>query len=141
MHGLGGGGPQPRARQEALLAAAHGRAKRASGLVAFRDSPLSPDSPLVGLSESSYLELVDWTGRQVRAGKRGTIPDHISPILEGLDINTERWVKTVEQYGSLFHRLVARAEDMAKAARAQGRRWFHGVRACRELYASNTQQA
>jgi REP element-mobilizing transposase RayT len=127
--------------QEELLAEARERAKRASFLASLNGSPLGPDSPLGRISESTYLELVDWTGRQVRAGKRGTIPDHILPILEGLDVNTAHWVKTVEQYGSLFHRLVARAEDMAKAARAKGRSWFQGVSACREFYASDTQQA
>ena len=120
-------------RQKALYSAAHKRAKRADWLVSLQ----SPDSPLRGVTESSYLELLDWTGRQVRAGKRGKIPDRILPILQDLDINTKRWVSTVEQYGSLFHRMVAKAEEMSKAAKAQGRQWFHGVRACRELYVSD----
>jgi REP element-mobilizing transposase RayT len=127
--------------QQALLAEARRRAERARFLVSLSDSPLGTDSPLGRFSESTYLELLDWTGRQVREGKRGVIPDHILPILESLDVNTERWVKTVEHYGSLFHRLVACAEEMAKAARSKGRSWFHGVRACREFYANDTQQA
>ncbi len=119
-------------RQEALLASARKSAKRASWLVSLN----GPDSPLKGLSESTYLQLVDWTGRQIRRGKHGRIPDHVLPILEGLEINTRRWVRTVERYGSLFHRLVARAEEMADTARAKGCRWFHGVRTWRELYVS-----
>jgi len=122
-------------RQAALLAAARQRAKRADWLVSFNGA----DSPLRGTCASTYLELADWTGRQVRKGKRGAIPGHILPILQDLDINTDRWVKTVERYGSLFHRLVARAEEMAKAAGVQGLQWFHGVRACRELYADRVQ--
>jgi len=122
-------------RQEALMATARAQAKRAGFLVSLN----SPDSPLSRLSEARYLELADWTGRQVREGKRGAIPEHILPILESLEVNTQSWVKTVERYGSLFHRLVARAEDMAKAARARGRRWFRGVAACREFYANKSQ--
>ena len=122
-------------RQEALLSSARKRAKRADWLVSLEE----PASPLRGVTEASYLELIDWTGRQVRAGKRGKIPDHILPILRDMEINTKYWVKTVEQYGSLFHRLVARAEEMAKAAKAHGRRWFHGIRASRELYAHEAQ--
>jgi hypothetical protein len=26
-----------------------------------------------------YLELLDWTGRQLAAGKRGAIPAHLAP--------------------------------------------------------------
>lgn len=117
-------------RQETLLQGARNRAKRAGFLVSLN----SPNSPLGRFSEATYLELADWTGRQTRAGKRGAIPEHISPILESLEVNTESWVKTVEAYGSLFHRLVAPAFDMAKAARAKGRKWFKGVNACREFY-------
>jgi hypothetical protein len=34
-----------------------------------------------------YLSLLDWTSRQLRAGKRGSIPDHLAPILDRLRIN------------------------------------------------------
>ena len=31
-----------------------------------------------------YPALVDWTGRELRAGSRGTIPGRLSPILDRL---------------------------------------------------------
>jgi hypothetical protein len=33
------------------------------------------------MSLNHYLELLDWTGRQLRAGTRGAIPAHLTPIL------------------------------------------------------------
>ena len=117
-------------------------------LVKTRDRPkgdgfwiaLNRPSPPLGLfTDSTHPELADWPGRQDRSGKRGVIPEHILPSLESLEGNTQCWVKTVERYGSLFHRLVARAEDMAKAARAKGRKWFQGVGACREFYMNKSQ--
>ena len=33
-----------------------------------------------------YLTLLEWTGRQLRAGKRGAIPGQIAPILERLGV-------------------------------------------------------
>ena len=110
-------------KQSSLIAAgaARDRTKRASFLLSLN----SPNSALGRFSESTSplqsnveqkrrLELADWTGRQVRKGKRGLIPEHIAPILESLEVNTQHWVKTVENHGSLFHRLVARADDMAR---------------------------
>ena len=123
--------PRIRARGEG----ARDRTKRAGFLLSLN----SPNSALGRFSESTYLELADWTGRQFRKGKRGTIPEHISPSLERLKVNTQLWGQDRGASGSLFHRLVAPAFDMAKAARRQGRKWFCGVAACREFYKSKTQ--
>ncbi len=34
------------------------------------------------MSFVEYLSLLDWTGRQLREGKRGAIPQDLAPILE-----------------------------------------------------------
>src|ERR1035438_8332182 len=46
-----------------------------------------------------YLSLVDWTGRELRAGSRGTIPGPLSPILDRLGQNGECWLETVRHFG------------------------------------------
>jgi len=51
-----------------------------------------------------YLELLDWTGRQVRQYKRGAIPDGLAPILERLQLPGERWLDLVTNFGRLFRR-------------------------------------
>jgi len=33
-----------------------------------------------------YLALLDWTGRKMVEGKKGSIPEHLAPILRRLDI-------------------------------------------------------
>ena len=47
---------------------------------------------LLPMSLEKYLELLDWTGRQVREGKRGAIPASLAPILDRLGIQASRKV-------------------------------------------------
>ncbi|MGY3867865.1 transposase [Aeromonas bivalvium] len=54
---------------------------------------------------TDYLALVDWTGRAIRADKRGYIPDTLSPILQRLGLDESLWLKQV----ALFRRLGIRA--------------------------------
>ncbi|WP_394171202.1 transposase [Saccharospirillum alexandrii] len=56
-----------------------------------------------------YLELVDWTGRQLRDDKRGSIYSEIPPILERLNIDVEHWVYNTRHFESQFKSLVGTA--------------------------------
>ena len=85
-----------------------------------------------------YLRLVDWTGRQLRANKRGQIPLELVPIVERLDMGAEQWLETIDRFGSLFWRMVGKVESMLEAAKRTGRRWLKGIRASAELFASAT---
>ena len=48
---------------------------------------------------AEYLQLLDWTGRQLKPGKRGTIPKNAPPILDRLDLSPELWLHAVEHFG------------------------------------------
>ncbi len=56
-----------------------------------------------------YLELVDWTGRQLRDDKRGSIDNGIPPILERLNIDAEHWIYNTQHFESQFKGLVGTA--------------------------------
>ena len=81
------------------------------------------------IGRDDYLSLVDWTGREIRLGKRGAIPAHLSDILDRVPMNQPCWLDTVQGYGGLFHRVVGRLDAMMAAARLLGKRWLGGVRA------------
>ncbi|MDA1054676.1 MAG: hypothetical protein O3C40_29965 [Planctomycetota bacterium] len=51
----------------------------------------------LSMSLSKYLELLHWTGRQLRSGKRGTIPSALAPILERLGWDTVGWCDLVTE--------------------------------------------
>lgn len=50
---------------------------------------------------SNYLELVDMTGRIIRADKRGAINTSLLPILQRLNISSENWLCIVTEFGAL----------------------------------------
>ena len=54
------------------------------------------------LKLDEYLSLLDWTGRRIRADKRGAIPNDLTPILDRLKIQPDGWLHVLsEDYGML----------------------------------------
>lgn len=86
------------------------------------------------LSLEEYLRVLDATGREIRADKKGFIPPELAPILTRLAIRGERWAEAVTDYDRRFYRVVGRAEEVGAAARTAGRRWFQGLAACRAVF-------
>jgi hypothetical protein len=71
-----------------------------------------------------YLELLDWTGRQVREGKRGRIPKHLSPILARIGLDAPDWCELVQKFGRTFKRVAGTPEHLADEARRRGLHWL-----------------
>lgn len=82
-----------------------------------------------------YLELLDWTGRQVGKKRRGSIPDDLAPILDRLQISGEHWVELVKNFGRWFHRAIGRPPNLAAEATRCNRRWLHGMTRTRNVFA------
>ena len=85
------------------------------------------------MTESEYLALLDWTGRQVRGGK-GAIPSDLGPILSRLSVQPEKWTELVSEFGTRFKRAAGTAASLARAAAAAGKAWFQGIAACRKMF-------
>lgn len=86
------------------------------------------------LALDDYLALLDWTGRQARAEKVGSVPAHLKPILERLQVNADRWVESVLTLGHRFHRAIGSASSMAARATGSGKRWLQGISASRLVF-------
>jgi hypothetical protein len=82
-----------------------------------------------------YLRILDWTGRQVRNDKSGSIPQELRPILQRMGIRAESWVDCVHNFGRWFHRAAGRVTHLASEAARTGRKWFHGASRCRQAFA------
>ena len=84
------------------------------------------DRGFLPMSLDEYLELLDWTGRQVVRGKRGTIPAELAPILDRLQIAADDWLELTGNFGRLFHRVAGRPESVAWQRTRQGNHFRPG---------------
>jgi REP element-mobilizing transposase RayT len=88
----------------------------------------------LSMTQSQYLQLLDWSGRQVSRGKRGAIPAGLPPILARLGVSEDGWLKLVKDFGRLFRRAAGSPASLAREATRRERRWLHGTRAGRSVF-------
>ena len=86
------------------------------------------------MSLDQYLELLDWTGRQVHSEKRGRIPAHLAPILDRLEILEDKWVDAVKNFGQLFRTAAGQAAAIVEEAKRRGRAFIPGQRSAEAAF-------
>jgi hypothetical protein len=89
---------------------------------------------LLSISLEKYLELLEWTGRQIRSGRRRSIPSSLAPILDRLGINRANWLEMTESFDDWFGLVVGSLAAIKSAAERAGRRWFRGQSRCAEAF-------
>ena len=72
------------------------------------------------MSFADYLELLDWTGRQLRSDKRGAIPQQMAPILERLKITEDGWLLLMRRFRRMFRRAAGRPQSMVDERQRRG---------------------
>jgi REP element-mobilizing transposase RayT len=75
------------------------------------------------LSLDDYLTLVDETGRYIRSGKRGAIPQHLAPILARLDLDLATWLEAMLSPGRFLGGAIGSAAARAAEALRRGVKW------------------
>ena len=83
---------------------------------------------------ADYFELTDWTGRAILENKTGFIPEQTPHILSKLGIETQTWVETIGHFGHQFYSHVGPADKMQEVCKRVGKKWMHGVRACKQFF-------
>ena len=106
--------------------------KQPTHLKPLRSQGQKPDQAIPCVL-SSYLELVDWSGRIVRQNKRGRTPANVPPILERLNIDPSEWLKTMS-LNNRFRRAIGKLTALKAYAERVGKRWVHGVGCSESLY-------
>ena len=81
-----------------------------------------------------YLELLDWTGREIRDDKRGAISDDLAPILKRLKLKTDNWTEHLIGFRKDFRRVAGSEETIRKYAKKANKHWFHGISAANQHF-------
>ena len=82
-------------------------------------TPLSEGIPY---TRQDYFELVDWTGRVLRADKRGAIDESQAPILKRLGIDEESWIESVTHFQHHFFDVAGSVTSLERYQKAQNQR-------------------
>lgn len=81
-----------------------------------------------------YAELVDWTGRQVRADKRGRIETAQPAILARLGVDGEAFIDMAAHLLAEFGSAVGAPRQLARLCARRQTRFLHGMRAARRVF-------
>jgi hypothetical protein len=80
----------------------------------------------LSITEREYLQLVDWTGRQLAPGKRGAIAADAPPVIARISDDPARWARQVSGVGSGYWRAVGSVEALIELAQRIGQQWLKG---------------
>ena len=75
-------------------------------------SNLQIEATGIGIKPKDYLELVDWTGRQIRDNPSGCIDANAPPILQRLNVSPKHWIYLSTQFESRFKGVAGTAESL-----------------------------
>ncbi len=116
------------------LSLEEGLTANVSKTTATRTSRRASDKGILPIKLDEYLQLLDSSGRIVREGKTGSIPDHLAPILARLGVNATLWGELITQFDQWFGHVVGKAQSLTDRAVSAGRRWYCGRARCAEAF-------
>ena len=79
----------------------------------FAGNPRQPMPLGIAFNLVDYLELLDWTGRQIRDDKRGSIDAEELPVLQRLGISPAHWVELCTHFENRFKGLVGSKHSLS----------------------------
>ncbi|TWU05025.1 transposase [Stieleria varia] len=105
--------------------------------VASQSGTRCSDKGFLWFPLEQYLELLDWTARQIAEGKHGKTPEHLAPILQRLGLESSVWCELVEDFGKLFKTVAGNPCAVDEHRSCKTHRRFRLSRRVRELIPSD----
>lgn len=103
------------------------RAKRDRGDLTCPLAPVAGIGRFVmSMCAADYIDLVDWTGRQVRPDKKGAITPGVPTALSRLQVQPAAWESHVQAIRGGYWRAIGRVDQLLAKAVSMGQRWLKG---------------
>ncbi len=77
---------------------------------------------------SSYIDMVDETGRIIRDGKAGYISHKLGSALIELDLNPDTWIDELKGFKSVGYSAVGTVSQLKEYSQKTQRKWSVGIR-------------
>lgn len=103
-------------------------------LVPFRGPERQQMPKGIPIGFQDYLELVDWTGRAIRADKRGAIPGSLPSILTRLNIHPDIYLRYMMRQENGFVHVIGRIGSLREAANTLGQAFIKGMSFAARLF-------
>ena len=103
-------------------------------LAPFPKEGVQPYKPFFKINEKDYLDLLDWTGRELHPNKSGAIPFDIPHIFDRLKIDKDQWLETIKNYDKWFYRIVGKISSAWGMLKDTVNHWFKGSAINRKLF-------
>ena len=103
-------------------------------LAPFADAKPPHGAFSLPINRQDYLDLVDASGRIVRDGKRGRIPENAPPLLTPLGVDPGAWFNTVTGRQPRQGRFLGSPHQLQQVVEQRGWHWVWGITASRHLY-------
>ena len=103
------------------------------GARASADKRRCSDKGFLAMPTAAYMELLDWTARQIVTGKRGPTPEDAPPIFERLKIKPTVWYELVTRFGKLFSLVAGQPHRVDEFRGRLRKKRYHVRQAAREL--------
>lgn len=108
--------------------------QRAEAMKTGRADPNETLKPIAGIGQSvlemtnaQYIQLVDWSGRQLYPGKRGKLKASEPEALARIGVTRQRWTHDLKGLNDGYWNVVGTAQELIPKAIALGQHWLEGI--------------
>jgi len=98
------------------------------------DSHKGKDPNHISYNLMEYIQLVEWTGRQIHPNKHGYISEDIPPLLVRLQMSHTIWLRNCSKLESIYHRVIGPVGDIQLFCKKLKQKWLRGLTPCREAF-------
>jgi REP element-mobilizing transposase RayT len=109
------------------------KGEQPKNLLAFIGNERDNQPNGIAFALKDYLELVEDTGRIIRADKRGSISETSTKLLTKLNIPQENWLKLTTEFGKIFHGPVGTLQELTHYCEHLEKRRRHFAKCCQHL--------